>query len=231
MANLSAGSSERHFTTRRGFIAACGFGIVGLYGLWAGYGAAPLPFQGGHGEASDGDPHDGHGAAPEPGGHSMTPDGGGHGAATGLSPEEFRRLAEDFAARHRQPDGSVRPARATVPAMDHDAHGAHGMPAPESRDDAPLDVYFTAFQWGFEPGVLRLEAGRPYRLRLMAVDVTHGVALQFGSASRITRLRANTLVEQTMTFARPGEHLVYCTVYCGPGHARMQSRLIVERAS
>lgn len=233
MAHLSAGSSDRHFTTRRGFVAACGFGIVGLYGLWAGYGAAPLPSLPSLG---------GHGETPEPGGHSMTPDSGGHGpvpesaahgAAAGPSPEEFRRLAEDFTARHRQPDGSVRPARATVPAMDHNAHGAHGMsaPMPESRDDAPLDVYFTAFQWGFAPGVLRLEAGRPYRLRMMAVDVTHGVALQFGSASRITRLRANTLVEQTMTFTRPGEHLVYCTVYCGPGHARMQSRLIVERAS
>lgn len=224
MANSFAGPSDRHFTTRRGFIAACGFGIVGLYGLWAAYGAAPLPFQGSHGETPDGDPHGGQGTAPESGGHSMTPDGGGHGTATGLSPDEFRRLAEDFAARSRQPDGSVRPAHATVPAMDH---GAHGMPMPESRDDEPLDVYFTAFQWGFEPGVLWLEAGRSYRLRMMALDVTHGVALQFGPASRITRLRANTLVEQTMTFARPGEHLVYCTVYCGPGHARMQSRLIV----
>ncbi len=205
----------RHFTTRRGFVAACGFGIVGLYGLWAGYGAAPLPFLGGHGEAPEGNAHGG-----------ATPDSGAHGPAAGPSPEEFRRLAEDFAARSRQPDGSVRPARVTVPAMDHNAHG---MPAPESRDDAPLDVYLTAFQWGFEPGVLRLEANRAYRFRMMAVDVSHGVALQFGPASRITRLRANTLVEQTMTFARPGEHLVYCTVYCGPGHARMQSRLIVEQ--
>lgn len=230
MDDLPAGSSDRHFTTRRGFIAACGFGIVGLYGLWAGYGAAPWPFAGGHDrtsdKASDGDPHGGHGAAPE---------GGGHGAAAGLSPQEFRRLAEEFATRYRQPDGSVRPARATVPAMDHGAHHGHGAPAPaptpESRDDAPLDVYLAAFQWGFAPGVLRLDAHRAYRFRMMAVDVTHGVALRFGPASRITRLRANTLVEQTMTFTRPGEHLVYCTVYCGPGHARMQSRLIVERAS
>ena len=42
-----ADSRKKHFTTRRGFVAACGFGIVGLYGLWAAYGAAPVPFLGG----------------------------------------------------------------------------------------------------------------------------------------------------------------------------------------
>ena len=38
--------SERHFTTRRGFVSILGFGVVSLYGLWAGYGAAPLSFSG-----------------------------------------------------------------------------------------------------------------------------------------------------------------------------------------
>lgn len=32
-----------HFTTRRGLIAASGFGGLSLYGLWAAYGAAPTP--------------------------------------------------------------------------------------------------------------------------------------------------------------------------------------------
>lgn len=34
---------KNHFTTRRGFIAASGFGGISLYGLWAAYGAAPSP--------------------------------------------------------------------------------------------------------------------------------------------------------------------------------------------
>lgn len=34
---------KNHFTTRRGFIAASGFGGISLYGLWAAYGAAPGP--------------------------------------------------------------------------------------------------------------------------------------------------------------------------------------------
>jgi len=37
-------SQERHFTTRRGFVAAMGFGGLGLYVTWAAYGASPLPF-------------------------------------------------------------------------------------------------------------------------------------------------------------------------------------------
>ena len=186
---------KRHFTTRRGFIAACGFGIVGLYGVWAGYGAAPLPFLG-HAE-------------PGEGGHDV----GGHAGESprAISPDEFRRLAEDFAAR---------------PADPHAGHGmAHG--AADAPKDVPEDVYLMAYQWGFAPEVLRLEANRAYRLRMMAVDVSHGAAIRLGPGSRIVRLRANTLVEQTATFSRPGDYLVYCTVYCGPGHARMQGRLIV----
>lgn len=41
MSNEST-NNKPHFTTRRGFIAATGFGVVSLYGLWAAYGAAPL---------------------------------------------------------------------------------------------------------------------------------------------------------------------------------------------
>ena len=172
-----ADSGKRHFTTRRGFVAACGFGILGLYGLWAGYGAAPLPFLGGSHEPVAGE-GDAHGTA-----------GGGHGAA--------------------------------------DPHAGHGMGHAAEAAGGADDVYLMAYQWGFAPAVLRLEANRPYRLRMMAVDVSHGAAIRLGPGSRIVRLRANTLVEQTTTFTHPGEHLVYCTVYCGPGHARMQGRLIV----
>jgi heme/copper-type cytochrome/quinol oxidase subunit 2 len=206
-----------HFTTRRGFIAACGFGVVGLYGLWAGYGAAPLPFVGHAGES----PH----AAKDPG-H------GGHGGAPSrLSPDEFRRLAEDFAARHASGAGARANPRALAEMRPdrgdpHAGHGAaHGMAHAAAGEDD--DVYLMAYQWGFTPEALRLEANRPYRLRMMAVDVSHGAAIRLGPGSRIVRLRANTLVEQTATFSRPGDYLVYCTVYCGPGHARMKGRLIV----
>ena len=233
-------AEHRHFTARRGFVAAAGFGMVGVYFLWAGYGAAPLGLGGGHDMPAEG----GEGAAPEPSaaGH------GGHGAAPGgTSSEEFRKLTEAFIERNKLADGSVRPGRGIVPAkpaempahamqdgamQDHAMHGAapDATPVPnEGARDGPVDVYLMAFQWGYAPSVLRLETGVPYRFRMMTVDVAHGASLQLGRAGRIVRLRPGTRVEQDLTFSQPGEYLLYCTVYCGLAHDRMQGRVIVSK--
>jgi heme/copper-type cytochrome/quinol oxidase subunit 2 len=206
--------SVRHLTTRRGFIAAAGFSVVSLYGLWAAFDVAPLGFGGGHDE---------HKAEPaEQGGH------GGHGAAVaGPTPEEFRKATEAFIARHQQPDGSVRPTLAPMPDA-HGSHASHGAAAATpAAEIKPVDVYLMAFRWGFEPSLLRLDANVPYRFRMMAVDVSHGASLQLGAASRIIRLRRGVLVDQPITFTRPGDVLLYCTVFCGPPHDRMAAKIIV----
>ena len=139
---------KNHFTTRRGFIAASGFGGISLYGLWAAYGAAPSPLallgleHPQDPTSSNGGGHSEHGAAAAPeapttgsGGH------GGNGAATeGDSVEEFSRLTTEFAERYRMPDGSVYPRRmneqsvtAMNPHVGHDMSAAmpadHAMPA------------------------------------------------------------------------------------------------------
>jgi heme/copper-type cytochrome/quinol oxidase subunit 2 len=62
---------------------------------------------------------------------------------------------------------------------------------------------------------------------MMAMDIAHGAAIHLGAGSRIIRLRPGVLVEQELTFTAPAEHLVYCTVYCGLPHDRMQGRIIV----
>ena len=193
-------SADKHFTARRGFIAGSGFGLLSLYLVWAGYGAAPLGFDR-HGEEAG----DAHADAPADGGH------GGHGEAPGgPSREEFRKVADAFIQEHKLADGSVQ-----VPRPHHGA----------------AEVYLMAQQWAYAPAVLRLETGVPYRFRMMAMDIAHGAAIHLGAASRIIRLRPGVLVEQELTFAAPGEHLVYCTVYCGLPHDRMQGRIIVAKAS
>jgi cytochrome c oxidase subunit II len=258
-------SSNSHFTTRRGFIAALGFGAVSLYGLWAAYGAAPLPFAR---LASGG--HDAHGGGQ--GGH------GGHGGAGhGPSPEDFNRLTAEFIERYRLPDGSVHPRVLAGPetvalgdahaghdadhrgadhgtmdhhamdhgAMDHSAtehsamdHGAmdhsamdhgdadHGD-ADHAQEGAPLDVYLAAGMWYYLPAQLRLDAGQPYRFRMMALDVSHGASIQFGKGGRMVRLRPGRLSEMEITFHRKGRYLVYCTFYCGPAHDYMQATIEV----
>lgn len=210
--------SKPHFTTRRGFIVATGFGVVSLYGLWAAYGAAPLRLKA-HGDEAVPDHTGGH---------------GGHGRASGPAAEEFRRLTEAFIEANKLADGSVRPQRALAPALatanEHAAHGAaeHATTqvAPQPANEA-VDVYLAAYQWGYLPAVLRLEAGVPYRFRMMAVDVTHGASLRVGGVGHIIRLRAGTLLERELRFTQAGEYLVYCTVYCGMLHDRMQGKIIV----
>jgi len=204
----------RHFTTRRGFIAGLGFGAVSLYGAWAAFGAAPLPFGGHTAPEPATDAHAGHGAADA--GH------GGHGASTGMAPEEFRFEHDYFVQKYAQDDGSVFPqaeaAHTHSHAGDGHAHGAGGE---------PVDVYLMARAFSYSPDVLRLRAGQAYRFRMMAEDITHGASIQLGSASRIIRLRPNVVGEQTITFTKPGEYLVYCTVYCGQAHDAMQGRIVV----
>lgn len=234
----SSPAAQTHITARRSFIGVMGFGMVSLYLLWASYGAAPLGL-GGHEDAQAV-------RAEESGGH-----GGGHGAAPEASTriEEFRGLAERFAETHKLPDGSVQPkrSRAAPPAPKAEARGhgddAHGHAAPqgaqamaheetapaqeEAAGDGPIDVYLMAYQFGFLPAVLRLEAGVPYRFRIMAADVAHGASVRVGPGARVLRLRPGVVVEQELTFQKPGEHLLYCTVYCGLAHDRMQGKLII----
>ncbi len=244
--------SKQHLTSRRGFITAFGFGGVALYGAWAAYGAAPLPFGQRIGNAE-------HGASPS--GTLEAP--GGHGGAPAMSSAEFLQRHEAFLAQYRAPDGSV---VVTPPAAAADvrsgapepesAHGGHGAPQPQAPHGAhmppaveahmahpsagapaahgpqpgsnePIDIYLLAFRFGFTPDELHLRAGQPYRFRMLASDVTHGASLQFGNASRIVRLRANVVSEQTITFNRPGRILVYCTVFCGPAHDAMSGRIVV----
>lgn len=233
-------AERRHWTARRGFVAAAGFGLVSLYLLWASYGAAPLGF-GGH--------------APDDGEHAEEAGGHGHGAVPTQDAKaqiaEFRSRAERFAEDHKLPDGSVQPTRpqaaAPGPKPELSGHASDGHshthaappaakgsaqdrpePAQEAEaDEGPIDVYLMAYQFGFLPAVLRLEAGVPYRFRMMAVDVAHGASVRVGPGARVVRLRPGVLVEQELTFQRAGEHLLYCTVYCGVAHDRMHGKIVV----
>ena len=237
--------TRRSLTTRRSFIAGLSLGGVSLYGLWAAYGAVPLAFWNPPGsntsEASGGEDV---AAAP-------TAEHGGHAAMTsGPSPEEFRRLTNEFIAQYSLPDGSVSPDASAVVEpemgaghdMGHDvtavappdAQSNHDGQASEPHDMTdmgggmpPATVYLAVQQWLFEPGVLRLKVDAPYRFRMMALDVSHGASLQLGRGSRVIRLRPGVLDEREITFSAPGEYLVYCTVYCGAGHDQMYSKIIV----
>ncbi len=113
-----------------------------------------------------------------------------------------------------------------------DAHGeprstAMGHEDTEQHDDEPLDVYMIATRYGYEPGVLRLDSGVPYRFRFMAVDADHGASISFRFGGHMIRCRARALMEKTLVFTASGEYLLYCTVYCGEGHDSMMGKIVV----
>lgn len=240
---------QRHFTTRRAFIAAGGFGGISLYGLWAAYGAAPGPLALLGLDHPQGPSHVEGGAevAAKPAAEGAH---GGHGAAAqGPTTEEFSRLTADFAERYRMPDGSVYPRRmaASGAAVSADPHAGHnmsaGMPAdhvmPADPDlhaghgglplgkGQPIDVLMTAGRWYYLPNVLRLDVGQAYRFRMMAVDIAHGASIQLGKGGRMMRLQPGRITETALTFQKPGRYLMYCTVYCGEAHGLMQATIEV----
>lgn len=243
---------KNHFTTRRAFIAASGFGGISLYGLWAAYGAAPGPLALLGLDHSQGPSH-----APAPEGAELAAKPaaqgahGGHGAAAqGPSAEEFSRMTAEFAERYRMPDGSVYPRRVADTGMaPADPHSGHDMPAGMQAGPAipvepdphsghggsvlslgkgqPIDVLMTTGRWYYLPNILRLDAGQVYRFRMMTVDIAHGASIALGKGGRMMRLQPGRITDAAMTFQKPGRYLMYCTVYCGEAHGMMQATIEV----
>ena len=153
-------SQERHFTTRRGFVAAMGFGGLGLYVTWAAYGASPLPSFSTH-ASDDADAHDRHAM-------QMTEDAdhvdllmtGMHDGGP-LSPVEFTRRHAELLKRLQEADGSVRPvALSAAPVHKPDsAMAGHDQAAAAlhgSSTAEPIEVYFLAGRFAFGPDGLKL---------------------------------------------------------------------------
>lgn len=229
---------KAHFTTRRDFIVAAGFGGVSLYGLWVAYGAAPGPMallELNHAEGAPHPPGDGAETA-----LAKPVVEGGHGASAGAGPDpqEFSRQSAEFSERFRLPDGRVYPRRIAMMGADNtDPHAGHNMngaavamatpgSAPVGKDD-PIDILMTAGKWFYLPNALRLDAGQRYRFRMMALDVGHGASIQFGRGGRMMRLPHGRVTETELRFARPGRYLVHCSVYCGEAHDVMQASIEV----
>lgn len=215
---------RRHWTTRRGFVSAAGFAVVSLYGVWAAHGAAPTGVGLLAGDGSD---------------EVATGAAGHHGSGPGgPSPDEFRRRTYAFIDANALSDGSVEPglhkankASSAAEAEHHedgaaDDHGVANGHESDGHGEAE-EVYVMCTRYAYVPSVLRLQRGRPYRFRMMALDTSHGAAIQLGRASHVIRLRRGALVEQDIVFAEPGEYLCYCTVYCGPGHQMMSAKIVV----
>jgi cytochrome c oxidase subunit 2 len=95
--------------------------------------------------------------------------------------------------------------------------------------DGSVEVTLVAQIWVFQPGEIRVPAGRPVTFRMTSPDIVHGF--------QIVGTNVNTMVipgyvsQLTTTFDTPGEYLIVCNEYCGTGHHNMAAKLIVEEGS
>jgi len=88
-------------------------------------------------------------------------------------------------------------------------------------------VYLAAYQWGYTPAAIQLEAGVEYQFNMMALDVYHGASINTDSGSLMIRLTPGFVLETRLTFDEPGTYTLYCTYYCGKDHNSMSGSIVV----
>lgn len=123
-------------------------------------------------------------------------------AAYRVPPQVFRKQVEDFVRRYQVGEEK-------------------GIPVVEPP---PGDIYLLARAWQWYP-ILRLQAGRTYRLHLSSLDYQHGFSLQPGNLNLMAIPGYDYVVLFTPT--RSGEYFIVCNEYCFVGHHLMVGKLIV----
>jgi heme/copper-type cytochrome/quinol oxidase subunit 2 len=142
----------------------------------------------------------------------------------------------EFVDANRMPDGSVKPTHESLKGR-RPAHKVAPPPGPHearltaAKDHAdaaePIETYTMCSRYGFIPNHLQLEAGVPYLFKIMAMDVPHGISINFRTASLMMRAPVKMMIEKTLVFTEPGEFLTYCSTYCGAYHHIMKGKIVV----
>lgn len=80
--------------------------------------------------------------------------------------------------------------------------------------------------WSFEPAEIRVPAGANVTFVATTPDVLHGLNVE---GTRLNMMLIPGQVSRnTYRFEEPGEYLIICHEYCGPGHHLMYGTVIVE---
>jgi mono/diheme cytochrome c family protein/plastocyanin len=83
---------------------------------------------------------------------------------------------------------------------------------------------------GWNPDIIRAEAGKPLHLKLTSDDVMHGFAI--GQMDMDAGdVEPGKVTDLTLTFDKPGIYTFYCTRWCGLNHWRMRGTIEVSGPS
>lgn len=88
------------------------------------------------------------------------------------------------------------------------------------------EVHVSARQFAFDPGEVRVRQGERVRLIITSADVTHGFSILEYSINRQVAPGQTVVVE--FTADKPGRFPIYCSVFCGTGHAQHRGVLVVD---
>lgn len=95
-----------------------------------------------------------------------------------------------------------------------------------STGPGEMEVVFIGRMWAFEPSEVRIPAGTRVTFTGTTVDVIHGFHVE---GTRLNMMLIPGQVSRnSYTFEVPGEHLIICHEYCGPGHHVMYGTIVVE---
>jgi cytochrome c oxidase subunit 2 len=99
-----------------------------------------------------------------------------------------------------------------------------------SRDSQSGTITLTARtveHGGWSQRTIRVEVGKPVRIRLTSDDVTHGFLLpEFGIDTGPISPGEFTMVE--FTPLKPGVYRFYCNILCSHHHGAMNGQIVVE---
>lgn len=87
-------------------------------------------------------------------------------------------------------------------------------------------VQYEAFKFAFSPDPLIVRNGETIVLKLKSRDVEHGMIIpEIDFNSNIPAKGIKTVSFKAPS--KPGKYPIFCSVYCGTGHGKMQGTLLV----
>lgn len=98
---------------------------------------------------------------------------------------------------------------------------------PDNQSEAYQTITVEAYQFGWDPNPIRVEQGRPVKLKLRSRDVKHGIRIPSFNVEKDIPGSGETVIAE-FTPDQAGSFTFSCSVYCGTGHAGMTGELIVE---
>lgn len=88
-------------------------------------------------------------------------------------------------------------------------------------------IKIKASRYRYEPDPIVVKLGERIRIAAATADVAHGLAISEFNIN--LALKPGQTETAEFLADKEGEFTIYCTVYCGAGHANMHGKLIVER--